>query len=67
SGYTMRQWYSHSTPEKGPGPGWDMFVANQEFVAKKCGIELKTLSDVLRFKPDDLPDEPYYYWEPVED
>lgn len=62
SGYTVRQWYSHES-EKGPGPGWDRFANNPEEIAKKYGIELKNPGDLMRFNPNDLPDEPYYTWE----
>jgi hypothetical protein len=64
SGYTVRQYYSHQTPEKGPGPGWDFFIVRQEELAKKYGIELKNR---MRFRPEDLPNEPYYEWEEVEE
>ncbi len=45
--YTMKQFYSHETPEKGPGPGWDYRWA----VLEIFGI----------WEPDELPDEPHYY------
>lgn len=67
SGYTVRQYYSHSTPEKGPGPGWDFFIADQEELIEKYGIKFKTSLDRMRFKPENLPDEPYYEWEEVEE
>lgn len=65
SGYTVRQYYSHETPEKGPGPGWDRFVNDAEEIAKEYGIELKKLGDLMRFNPNDLPDEPYYQWKQI--
>jgi hypothetical protein len=45
SGYT-RQYYSHSTPEKGPGPGWDLRFD----VLRVYGVE----------EAHELPDEPHY-------
>lgn len=53
TGYTLRQYYSHSTPEKGPGPGWD----SRWRVLKEHGVK----------EPSELPDEPYYIWEKVEE
>lgn len=53
SGYTIRQFFSHTTPEKGPGPGWD----TRWELLKKYNIT----------EPSQLPDEPYYVWEEVED
>ncbi|MDO8584506.1 MAG: hypothetical protein Q7R85_00065 [bacterium] len=53
SGYTLRQFYSHETPEKGPGPGWD----TRWGILEKYNVR----------HPSELPDEPYYQWEPVED
>lgn len=54
TGYTVRQYYSHSTQEKGPGPGWDNKVTTLE----KYGVD----------DPSKLPDEPYrrIELEPVE-
>ncbi len=46
TGYTLRQYYSHSTPEKGPGPGWD---------ARRKVLEQYNVSE-----PSELPDEPHY-------
>lgn len=46
SGYTIRQYYSHSTPEKGPGPGWD----NRKTALEKYGVD----------EPAKLPDNPYH-------
>lgn len=54
SGYTIRQYFSHETAEKGPGPGWD-FRDRLE----KLGIDRFT-------KDEDLPDDPYYQYEEVE-
>ena len=53
SGYTLRQYFSHSTPEKGPGPGWDTRLS----VLEKYNVD----------EPSELPDETYYVWEEVED
>ncbi|MBU1180189.1 hypothetical protein KJ885_04555, partial [Patescibacteria group bacterium] len=53
SGYTLRQYFSHSTPEKGPGPGWD----TKRRMLEKYNVD----------EPSELPDEPFYVWEPVED
>lgn len=53
SGYTIRQYFSHSTPEKGPGPGWD--------------TRSKVLEQYRVDEPGDLPNEPYYQWEEVDD
>jgi len=61
SGYTVRQWFSHDTTEKGPGPGWDFFESQRLELANKYGIK-----DVWKFSPKDLPDEPYFEWEPIE-
>lgn len=49
TGYTLRQYFSHSTPEKGPGPGWDA----REKILEKYGVD----------DPSALPDEPYSVWE----
>ena len=53
TGYTIRQYFSHSTPEKGPGPGWDYRMT----MLPKLGIDPFT---------EDLPDDPYYEWQEVE-
>lgn len=53
SGYTLRQYFSHTTPEKGPGPGWDTRWAMLE----KHGVN----------EPSELPDQPHYIWEEVEE
>lgn len=53
SGYTLRQYYSHSTPEKGPGPGWDF----RWKVLEKYGVN----------EPSELPDDLFYIWEEIED
>ncbi len=66
TGYTVRQYYSHSTPEKCPGLGWDSFVSAKESIAEEYGISLPG-SNIIKFKPEDLPDEPHYMWYPVEE
>ena len=55
TGYTIREYYSHSTPEKGPGPGWD----SRQSVLKKYGVSY----------PSQLPNQPQYVLElePVDD
>lgn len=45
TGYTMRQYYSHETEEKGPGPGWDY----RQRILDQFGVK----------DPSELPDEPY--------
>lgn len=52
TGYTLRQYFSHSTDEKGAGPGWDWRVrlADHGF------------SDSQIFRPQNLPDIPYKLW-----
>jgi len=52
SGYTLRQYFSHSTSEKGPGPGWD----SRWRVLEKYDVK----------DPSELPNDPYYVWEEVE-
>lgn len=52
TGFTVRQFYSQSTPEKGPGPGWD----TRWKMLQKYGVN----------DPSELPDEPYYTWEEIE-
>lgn len=53
SGYTVRQYFSQSTTEKGPGPGWD---------TRQRMLEAYQVDD-----PAELPDDPYYLWEEVEE
>jgi len=55
TGYTIREFYSHSTPEKGPGPGWD----SRWRVLEHYGVS----------EPNELPDQPYvtFELEPIED
>jgi hypothetical protein len=52
TGYTLRQYYSFSTPEKGPGPGWD----SRWKILEKYNVN----------EPSELPDEPHYVWEKIE-
>ena len=63
SGYTVRQYYSHHTPDKGPGPGWDRFNMDPQGTAEKYGIT----KNPLTLTPQDLPDEPLYEWEEIEE
>ncbi|TSC83195.1 MAG: hypothetical protein G01um101419_161 [Parcubacteria group bacterium Gr01-1014_19] len=62
SGYTIRQFFSHSTPEKGPGPGWDTRTSllDDEYAMRNFGRTF-TMKEV--FNPSQLPDAPYYDWE----
>jgi|SRR3989344_5926240 len=60
TGYTVRQYFSHES-EKGPGPGWDFFLGRAEKLIEKYKINKKP----YLLKPKDLPDEPYYKWQPV--
>lgn len=53
TGYTIRQYFSHETPEKGPGPGWDS--------------RWKIFEEYNVMEASDLPEEPYYIWEEVLD
>lgn len=66
SKYTIREYYSHFTPGKGPGPGWDFKtkLLNEDYVLSHFG---RTFSDEEVFDPTKLPDEPFYQWEPVEE
>lgn len=66
TGYTIREYYSHHTEEKGPGPGWDFRteLLNDEFAKKKFG---RTFSREEVFNPsEELPDDPFYQWVPVD-
>ena len=55
TGYTVRQYFSHSTPEKGPGPGWDVRVG----VLGEMGLN--------PFDTPSLPNTPYYRWEEIQE
>lgn len=48
TGYTIKQYFSHETPEKGPGPGWDFRIS----MLKELGLD--------PFRPETWPDDPYY-------
>ncbi len=63
SGYTIREWYSHESPRKGPGPGWDTWNSNFDEICKKYGL----IGDSIMKTPEELPDKPYYMWELVEE
>ncbi len=65
TGYTLRQYFSHSTEEKGPGPGWDftMKLLNNKWSEERFG---RTFSDSESIYPQDFPDIPYFDWEEVE-
>ncbi|MFA6252706.1 MAG: hypothetical protein WCV69_00330 [Patescibacteria group bacterium] len=45
SGYTIREYFSHETSSKGPGPGWD--------------TRWDTLRQYGVYEPSELPNEPY--------
>ena len=66
SGYTIKEWYSHHTDGKGPGPGWDgrMALLDKDHALKKFGREF-TEEEV--FNPSKLPDTPYYEWKLIEE
>ena len=48
TGYTIKQYFSHETVEKGPGPGWDF----RHGMLKEMGID--------SFRPETWPDTPYF-------
>jgi hypothetical protein len=62
TGYTLREYYSHFTDGKGPGPGWDFItrLADDEYTLKHFG---RTFSLEEVFDPALLPNTPYYRWE----
>ncbi len=66
SGYTIREYYAHSTPGKGPGPGWDTRggLLDDERSLKKFG---RTFSVDEVYGQSPLPDTPHYVWRPVEE
>jgi len=64
TGYTVRQYYSHETEEKGPGPGWDGFRSSMDLIADEYGIDISG-NKFLHFKPSDLPDTPHFVWQEV--
>ena len=53
TGYTIREFFSHSTPEKGPGPGWDT-----RHWLDDIGLD--------SWNPETLPDDPYFVYDPEE-
>lgn len=64
-GYTLRQYFSHETEEKGPGPGWDFVkrLLDDEWARERFG---RTFSGDEVFNPQNLPDLPYFDWEEEE-
>lgn len=64
TGYTVRQWFSHSTIEAGAGPGWDKFVANADAIFRRYGMDPDKMS-MREIDPKNLPDELHYDWYPV--
>lgn len=66
SGYTLRQYYAHSTLEKGPGPGWDFRsgLLDDDFALKEYG---QTFTEEQVYGHEPLPDIPYVNWELVEE
>lgn len=68
TGYTLRQYYAHSTVEKGPGPGWDTRtrLLDNDWTMKTFG---RTFSDkeVWNIDSTQLPDLPFGRWVQVED
>ena len=53
TGYSIRQWFSHNTLEKGPGPGWDQHL----YALEEYGVK----------RVEDLPDEAYYRLDALDD
>ena len=52
TGYTVREFFSHTTNTKGPGPGWDKHLrALEEYGVKSV---------------QDLPNDAYFEWIEVE-
>jgi hypothetical protein len=68
SGYTLREYFSHSTPEKGPGPGWDTRakLLDEDYTAAVYG-RVFSPREVYDNPRELLPDEPHYNLELVED
>src|SRR3989339_1855026 len=66
SRYTLRQFYSHSTPEMGAGPGWDFKteLLDNDWAMKNFG---RTFSIDEVFNPRALPDLPIYHWKMIQD
>lgn len=67
TGYTLRQYYSHLTPEKGPGPGWDTIeiLLDAEKAVGRFGRTF-TKDEVFGFNGKSLPDLPFGRWIPTE-
>jgi hypothetical protein len=67
TGYTLRQYYAHSTIEKGPGPGWDTRtrLLDDAWAMERFG---RTFSDkeVWALDSTQLPDVPFGKWVPIE-
>lgn len=68
SGYTVREYFSHSTEEKGPGPGWDSRGAllDDEWAQSRIGRTFSN-EEVYGSPRTLLPDTPYYRLEAVEE
>ena len=68
TGYTVRQYFCHSTPEKGPGPGWDFRarLLDNDWALAHIGRTF-TKKEVMEKPRELLPNVPYFDWEFVED
>lgn len=68
TGYTVREFFSHSTEEKGAGPGWDFRkqLLDNDWALKNIGRTF-TLKEVYGNTRETLPDIPFCEWEPVEE
>jgi hypothetical protein len=64
TGYTLREYYAHTTPEKGPGPGWDTrtLLLDDAWAMEKFGVTFSE-NDVWS---GSLPDIPLGQWVEVE-
>lgn len=64
TGYTVREYYSHETAQKGPGPGWDTRerLLDDEFALRETGRTF-TLEELDN--PMNLPNTTLYRWEEV--
>jgi hypothetical protein len=67
TGYTLREYYAHTTEGKGPGPGWDTVesLLDEERAIARFGRTF-TQDEVFNFKGKSLPDVPFGKWERVE-
>ena len=67
TGYTLREYFAHSTSRKGPGPGWDTrkILLDDAWAMERFG---RTFSEeeVWNTGSVELPDLPYGQWEEVE-